>query len=282
MALTRGIGIRKDATRGTTPIETRKALEGLLPSAGVLDGMTVSGQTDWSYSIAAGHFVTKRGGGDGSVPAANDAALLVSTNPAPGTGSRIDIIYVKHNDVDAADPTSELVAGVAQGVASGTPVAPSLPTGALELARKTVAAGDANTSAGAAISQTAPRVVVGGGTDSGWVSPAEYGAGYSAPNVTAQTRRIGNMVHHRGVWRPSSGTIPTGKSGIVGRLPSGHFDSTQARRFPAVVWRASSTPEYWARALVEISTGGNVYLYNDHPEVITGVVVDGLPPYLVD
>src|SRR5699024_3128836 len=77
----------------------------------------------------------------------NDANALVDCSPAPGTGARIDIVYAKHNDTTTpnADPDSEAFAAVAEGVASGTPNAPDLPDGAVELFRATVGAGATNT-----------------------------------------------------------------------------------------------------------------------------------------
>src|SRR5699024_9530243 len=148
MTFTRGLFIHPDATRGTTALESRQSLAGLIPGAGVLDGLTVSGTASWQYSVAAGHVATSRGiDTDGVVLFANDAPVLVDCSPAPGTGSRIDIIYAKHNDATTpnADPDSEAFAAVAEGVASGTPVAPEIPDGAVELARATVGAGATNT-----------------------------------------------------------------------------------------------------------------------------------------
>lgn len=148
MTFTRGLFIHPDATRGTTALESRQSLAGLIPGAGVLDGLTVSGTASWQYSVSAGHVATSRGiDTDGVVLFANDAPVLVDCSPAPGTGSRIDIIYAKHNDATTpnADPDSEAFAGVAEGVASGTPVAPEIPDGAVELARATVSAGATNT-----------------------------------------------------------------------------------------------------------------------------------------
>lgn len=148
MTFTRGLFIHPDATRGTTALESRQSLAGLIPGAGVLDGLTVSGTASWQYSVSAGHVATSRGiDTDGVVLFANDAPVLVDCSPAPGTGSRIDIIYAKHNDATTpnADPDSEAFAAVAEGVASGTPVAPEIPDGAVELARATVGAGATNT-----------------------------------------------------------------------------------------------------------------------------------------
>lgn len=147
MAVFRGLFSRKDAVRGTTPVEARKALAGMFSSAGVLTGGTVTGTAGWTYSVAAAPIASTRGASDGVVLFGIDGPTATpAVSPAPGTGSRIDIIYAKHNDVDNADADSEAFLAVASGAASGTPVAPTIPPGAVELARATVAAGATSTS----------------------------------------------------------------------------------------------------------------------------------------
>lgn len=171
MGLVRGLFVRKDATRGTTPVEARKALAGLFTPAGafgarpgVLSGLTVTGTAGWTYALAAGHHVTSRGVSDGVVLAANDGAATVATTAAPGTGGRIDLIWVKHSDVDAGDPTADNVFGVTAGVVSGSPAVPALPVGAMELAQAKVMAGATSTShANVTITNTAQRTGLRGG-----------------------------------------------------------------------------------------------------------------------
>lgn len=172
MALIRGLFARKDATRGTTPVEARKALSGIFTPAasfgaraGVLSGMTVTGMAAWSYGITAGHLATSRSVSDGVILSANDGVATVATTAAPGTGGRIDLIWVKHSDVDMGDATSDNVFGVTQGVVSGSPVAPALPTGAFELGRAQVMAGATGTShANVTITNSAVRTGLRGGT----------------------------------------------------------------------------------------------------------------------
>lgn len=171
MGLIRGLFVRKDGTRGTSPVEARKALAGLITPAGAfgarpgaLSGLTVTGTAGWSYSVAPGHLVTSRSVTDGVVLSANDGAATVSTSPAPGTGGRIDLIWVRHGDVDLGDATSENVFGVTQGTVSASPVAPALPAGAMELARATVMAGAGSTNAaGVTLTNTAKRTGLRGG-----------------------------------------------------------------------------------------------------------------------
>lgn len=168
MTAFRGLFVRKDSTRGTTPVEARKALAGLLhrtssgaPRQGLLSPVQVVGTTGWAYSVPAAWWATSRGLADGVVIAGSDGVVSVPTAPAPASGSRIDVIYVLHRDVDRADTNSESIIAVAVGVASGTPTAPTIPAGAMEIARATVASTNANTLA-ATIAQTAPYTGLAG------------------------------------------------------------------------------------------------------------------------
>lgn len=174
MSVTRGLFVRKDATRGTSPVEARVALAGLLTqngdlgvTPGVLSGGAVSGKTSWAYSVAAGHFVTTRSATDGAVLLATDGATDTPTvSAAPATGSRWDLIWIRHRDVENADPDSNAVLGVTSGSSSGTPSKPygSVPAGALVLAEAQVSAGAANTAdALVTITGVAPRVAARGG-----------------------------------------------------------------------------------------------------------------------
>lgn len=162
MALFRsmGAGLEDDNT-GTEPIDVRKDLAGLFTGAGVLPGSSsplVVGTAGFAYQVNAGSWVTSRGASDGVHLWGNDGPVSVSTSVAPGSGlSRIDIIYALHPaNGENGDTTSEPELGVAQGTAASSPVAPTLPTGALELARNTMTSAATTTaSAGNTITQTA-------------------------------------------------------------------------------------------------------------------------------
>lgn len=168
MALWRSKGAGEDATRGTAPIEVRKSDALLVTGAGVLPGSTsplVTGTAGWAYQVGAAGFVTSRGTSDGVHLFGNDGAVTVGTTGAgstvpvaPGAGlSRIDIVWVRHPAAgENSDTTSEPVFGVTSGTAASSPVAPTIPTGALELARNTMTSAATTTaSAGNSIAQTA-------------------------------------------------------------------------------------------------------------------------------
>lgn len=144
---------------GTTSRGARLALAGLLAKntdgtvkTGVLaDGLgpVVTGTAGMSYSIRKHVAVTKASEVNGPTLVPNDGAVTVPTDPAPGTNSRIDIIYVLQRLISGdggSETTNQPLYAVAKGVTSATPVAPPLPAGALELARTTVTVGTTATS----------------------------------------------------------------------------------------------------------------------------------------
>ena len=175
MPLFRSLGARKDAVRGTIALEVRQGLAGLLASAGgvaarpgVFAGaptLLVTGTAGWNYSVAAAHFAVSRGASDGVHIFGNDGPTNIATGAAPGAGtSRIDVVWVRHpSNTENADTNSVPVFGCAQSLASATPITPTIPAGALELARNTVLSTATTTaSAGNAIVQTFPWTALRG------------------------------------------------------------------------------------------------------------------------
>lgn len=168
---------RKDPTRGSTPVDGRLAMAGLVTPAGdvavtpgVISGLTVSGRSTapvWAYSVAGGHAVTTRGATDGASLTGLDGATDTPTvSAAPATGSRWDLVWIRQRDVDNGDPDSDAALGVTSGTASGSPSKPygSVPAGALVLAEAQVSAGASATSdALVTITQVAARVAARGG-----------------------------------------------------------------------------------------------------------------------
>ena len=165
MALTRSMGARRDATRGTTPIEVRKAEAAYWANPGVVAGgpvTLVTGTAGMAYGVGGvAQFVTSRGQSDGFHVFTNDGATTVACPAAPGSGlSRWDVIWVSHPAAgENSDTTSAPIFGVSSSAvpASSNPAIPSIPTGALELARNlmTSAAVTTLTVPGNTIAQTA-------------------------------------------------------------------------------------------------------------------------------
>lgn len=130
----------------------------MLPIAGILDRSQdnlVTGRGD-SMSVTVHPFnaVLNR---YGALLIQNDGDVKVPLNAAPSANSRIDVVYVMQHETrpPMSDDSDFSVFGVALGVPAATPVAPSVPSGALALAQVLLPAGVSNTSAsGVVITQT--------------------------------------------------------------------------------------------------------------------------------
>jgi hypothetical protein len=128
------------------------------PIAGILDrsqNNLVTGRGD-SMSVTVHPFnaVLNR---YGALLIQNDGDVKVPLPAAPSANSRIDVVYVKQNETRSpmSDSSDDKFFGVAKGTAAATPVAPSIPDGALALARVLLPAGVSNTAAaGVVITQT--------------------------------------------------------------------------------------------------------------------------------
>lgn len=201
--MARGFPIGKDGNLpsdiGTTPVEARQALEGIVHGAGLLDGGVVTGTGGWSYSVAPAHIAQRRDVGDG-ISIGYHPGGTVATDPAPATGSRYDIPYLHQQDVSHSDGNGDLVLGCAIGIPHATtPVEPTLPPGAVRLPRARVSAGNANT--GDATISTAGVVY-------GDVTPVSHGGTGGRTAVAAQ-RGIG-IVNGNAPVGSATTTVMTG------------------------------------------------------------------------
>jgi hypothetical protein len=154
------------AVQGPTALDART---GVLVGPGTTALVTGTADTSpMAYLVAPHHWVTNRGvNTDGVYRGALEAATRVTTTAAPGSGSRIDVIYEKQGDANSTitpDASTAPVYGCAQGnPTTGTPVKPSIPVGAIELATATVSAGaTATNGAGVVITNTARQTVARG------------------------------------------------------------------------------------------------------------------------
>lgn len=147
MALTRG-WIR-DAV--TTPLDARLMDMARVvtnadgsPRTGVpavLNAPLLTALATMAVSIAAAPFVGSKGKADGAAFFTNDGTINVAITGAPASNSRIDVIWVKHNDNTTGDANAIPTAGVTAGVAAAAPTKPAIPTGAVELGTLRVYAG---------------------------------------------------------------------------------------------------------------------------------------------
>lgn len=130
----------------------------MLPIAGILDrsqdNLVTGNSKSMSVTVHPFNAVLNR---YGALLIQNDGNVNVTIAAAPSANSRIDVVFVKQQETRApmSDGSDVPVFGVAKGVVSATPVAPSVPSGALALAQVRLPAGVSNTAAsGVVITQT--------------------------------------------------------------------------------------------------------------------------------
>lgn len=246
---------RKDSVRGSTPVDGRLAMAGLVTpagdlgvTAGVLSGLAVTGRSTaptWAYSVSAGHAVTTRGASDGASLTGLDGATDTPTvTAAPATGSRWDLIWIRQRDVDNGDPDSDAVLGVTSGTASGSPSKPygSVPAGALVLAEAQVSAGAANTADPlVTITGVAPRVAARGGVISGTLAQRDFLTTAASPTNPLLFDVAGTVYRSDGTaWTQVARAGALGarfvlRSGNDTVLPTGALPVIQGRAYEAQV-----------------------------------------------
>jgi hypothetical protein len=249
MSLFRGLGFRKDATRGTTPIEVRKSLAGLFSATGVMPGgpsPLLTGNADWTYTVhGPAWFVATRGPSDGVALYGNDGDTIIGTTGvgstvpiAPGAGlSRIDIAWTRHQSAgENGDPAttvalaSEPLFGVASGTAaSSSPVAPVIPAGAIELGRNTMTSAATTTaSVGNTITQPTQLAAlqvktINNATLTGTTTAATIAASVAvtAPNIPAIATGVTAFAFGGGNTLSIAITFPVGRFTAVPVLTTG-------------------------------------------------------------
>lgn len=270
MALTRSPGVRGEtAVNGATPQDMRRALKALLIGAtpGVLKDCVVTGTASWQYAVGGGFLTTQRSSTDGFNVFSNDAQLTItqaddgSSLAAPGSNSRIDIIYALHNDIDQGDADSLPVFAVRKGNPAGIPTPPTLPTGAIELARKVVASVDANTAAGAAVSIASKTWSTA--ADTGWINTGDPESGVST--VRSRYRLLDGEVWYAGSFTgswPSSSSAYTLIPGTAG-IPSGFR--------PPVTIDAACRLSGGVAAPAVVDSAGRIAFFNATGSTVTAV-----------
>ena len=166
MGVNRGLFVRATGTApnkvGTTPLESRLAMAALVaeyapgqPRTGVMtqsiDNPAIVGASSGSmtYTVQPCEVVIARAAGDGVYIITVSGTTNIPTDPAPGTGSRWDILYIKQIDTDMGDANNLPVLDVAKGTAATSPTKPAIPTGAIQLAEARIFAGTTTASGGA-------------------------------------------------------------------------------------------------------------------------------------
>lgn len=157
MALTRSF-VRNAAM---TPLDARLMNMATLvcnadgsPRTGVLSAnpSIVSALATWHFRVQAAEFACSKGKADGVTLPTNDGVVDVPIAAgAPASNSRIDVLWVKHEDNTTGDAASLPIFGVTSGAAAASPVKPAIPTGAEELATLRAYSGTTGASGGANI-----------------------------------------------------------------------------------------------------------------------------------
>ena len=130
----------------------------MMPIAGILDRsqdtLVTGNSNSMSVTVHPFNAVLNR---YGALLIQNDGNVNVPLGAAPSANSRIDTVYVKQNETRSpmSDTSDVPTFGVVRGTAAAVPVAPEVPTGAVELAQVLLPAGVSNTAAsGVVITQT--------------------------------------------------------------------------------------------------------------------------------
>lgn len=130
----------------------------MMPIPGILDrsqdNLVTGNSNSMSVTVHPFNAVLNR---YGALLVQNDGNANVPLPAAPSANSRIDVVYMKQNETRSpmSDSSDDPTFGVVKGVAAATPVAPSVPAGALALAQVLLPAGVSNTAAaGVVITQS--------------------------------------------------------------------------------------------------------------------------------
>lgn len=157
-----------DSNDGTTALGFRVALANLFkqtapgvatPGRLADDHFVVSGSASaMEYTVSGGGLVLVRSTSGGAYLVGLPSSVTVTTSASDGVNPRIDRIYALQPDpvFDGSGVEVDFVIDVVSGAPAASPVAPALPNGAYEIARKVIPAGAANTLAGAAFTNVAP------------------------------------------------------------------------------------------------------------------------------
>lgn len=271
MTLQRPFGIHDSFPNA---VDWRRAFSGVVPREGIFpDANTVGNEVAYAgtgWGVNARQFVAalKRGGSLGSQTygtalVANDGVVTGAwtIDPAPVSGSRIDLLWVRGKDFSEGDsdvgaPTdgpagadrAEADFGVTTGTPGTSPVAPSLPAGVTEIARVTTPSGAASI-AGSTIVNTYAYTVAAGG-----VMPVRDSAGlaaYTPANGAFAVRLDTGIMYLRsaGAWATlapgfippevstmSNGTASSGTSVIRDDvLGTVAFTAVAGRRYRAIL-----------------------------------------------
>jgi len=253
----------KDAL--TDADDTRYLFSGLVvcnedgsPRGGVLSPVGVNLVTSSAtMNVSVARFQGAAVRDAGIVLLANDGAVNVTLDAAPSANSRIDVIYAKQNDasgtVTAPDGNDTAVLTFVKGTAGASPVKPSLPVGALELATVLLpSTATATNSAGVVITQTADFSAATGGVVSFrtkvdldlWTTAITETQAVVLADGIGYTKKASAWVLAQPRIVLTSGVTGTSGTGSVGSPPSGYVSQIRAGRVAATTGGAGVLPAY--------------------------------------
>ena len=139
-----GIMQASDGT-GTDALTHRRIIKSRWANTGIITGLTVTGRSDLKYSVSAGCAVVSRSASDGYAEAYWEGGTTSAVSAGDPSNPRIDLVWIKANDLQQGDPDNRVHIGVTQGTPSASPVAPSAPAGCLPLSSFRIGAGATST-----------------------------------------------------------------------------------------------------------------------------------------
>lgn len=149
------LGVPPDSKgAGCTPVEHRRAIQGLFENTGILYGLDVTGTSGLEYNVGAGAAVCQRNAQDGYSIAWSDGDRV--TAPEGGAGG-VDVVWIRANDASQGDPDNSVRLGCSRGAA---------PSGCVPIAYRQAPAGSSATASrpatGARVDYAKPRGAANG------------------------------------------------------------------------------------------------------------------------
>lgn len=133
---TTAFGVRQDPStgEGTSPHALRKIIQAKWGNAGIVTGLSVTGRNDLKYNVAAGVAVTSRSDSDGYAEAFWEGGQTPAVSPGNASSPRIDLVWIKSDDIQQGDDDNHVVVGVTSGTPSASPAPPTCPSGCTPIA----------------------------------------------------------------------------------------------------------------------------------------------------
>lgn len=151
-------GVPQSGDVGTTASDMRQIMGNKWQSAGILGGLTVTGDTSLCYNVAAGAAVCCRAESDGKTEAYYAGGKTPAVSANESAEPRIDVVWITAHDATQGDEDNLVTIGVTEGTTATSPVAPDIPTYATPLADVLLPAGS-TTTANATVSDVSPSAV---------------------------------------------------------------------------------------------------------------------------